>query len=173
MHLVGPYPAAAGVSRFRGGGGHVDSFRRGEYRHRGIERRAESRVRRRCAYGLVPASAAEIRHVAPDHQYGGGGQIMTIVVEPRRRYVSGELVRVWRDLEFCAEGRGRPGAALYASAGSRISRAVEFHDRWEGNSCRAGIDHADAAGDRGREFVHQTGCDDCRRGIYGVAVHDI
>ena len=67
------------------------------------------------------------RDVAPDYQYGGGGADHHDLGEPRRRYVSCELVRVWRDLEFCAEGRGRIGAALYASAGPRISRAAEFH----------------------------------------------
>ena len=62
MYLVGPHAAASALPRFRGSGGHADSFRRRQHGHHRIERRAESRSGGRRAARLVPSSAQEVRH---------------------------------------------------------------------------------------------------------------
>ena len=120
--LAGTVRGAAGVSRVRGGGGDTDPFGRGKYGHRGIERRAEPRVGRRSAFGLVSRAAHAIRNVVPDHQYGGRAADRDDSDQPRRCDVSGEPVRVRRDLEFRAERHGGAGAAIHAAAGTRVSK---------------------------------------------------
>ena len=94
-------------------------------------------------------------------------QIVTIIIEPRRCYVSGEPVCLWRDLEFRAEGRGGPGSALYASAGSRLSRAVQLHGLVR-NSSRPGIHYLGVAGHGDCEFLYQARSDHSRRCFYLV-----
>ena len=62
------------------------------------------------------------------HQSGGGVSDRHDSGEPRRRHVSGQPVRVRRDLELFDEGHRGAGAALHAPAGPRIPRAAESGD---------------------------------------------
>ena len=123
---AGAVRGAAGIPHICGGGGHADSVGRGEHGHCGIEWSAESRFRGWRAFGLVPRTAPAVWNVLPDHQHGGGAADRDDPDQPRRRDISGEPVRVRRDLEFCAERHGGAGVALHATAGTRIQSAAEF-----------------------------------------------
>ncbi len=68
MHLVGPAVAAPALPGVRRRGGLPDSGRRGQHRHRRVERRAEPRGRRRRAHRLVPPAAHALRHQLPPDQ---------------------------------------------------------------------------------------------------------
>ena len=122
MSLTGPFHRAAGIPHFRGGGRHVDFFRRGEYGNRGIERSAEPRVRGWRAARLVSAAASEVRDFVPHHQHGRRDANRDDSPEPRRRDVSREPLRLRRYLEFRAERHGGVGAALHAAAAAANSR---------------------------------------------------
>ena len=135
----GAVRGATGIPHFRRGGGHADSFGRGEHGDRGLERRSEPRVRRRRSFGVVPAAAPEVWDVVPDHQHRRRVANRDDHCEPRRRDVSREPVRFRRDMEFRAERRGVLVVLRYTQPeGREYQGAAEFPDRRQGNSAGRG-----------------------------------
>ena len=71
MYMAGPLGAADRVPRLCGYRRLPDSGRRGEYRDRRFDRRADARGRGWRADRLVPQAPAPVRHQLPHRQPGG------------------------------------------------------------------------------------------------------
>ena len=122
MYLVGPVHAAAGFPGVCGDGRRSDARRRGEHRHRRIQRRAEPRFRRRHSARLVPASASPLRHFLPHAEPGRGPADLTIVLSRGDIFMLGEAYAFGVMWSFAMKGVGGAGAALQAAAASANSR---------------------------------------------------
>jgi hypothetical protein len=143
MNFVGPYTLAAGVPGVRGDRRRADAGWGGEYGHRGLERRAQPRLRGRHSAAMVPPSASPFRHFLPHAEHGRGLQLAHDHPEPRNIFVLGEAYAFGVMWSFAMKGL----AVLvlrYKQPGSAISRAAEFHGGQCGDSGGTGPDHAGA-----------------------------
>ena len=116
-------PATACLPCVCGRRGNADPGGRREHGHRGIERRAQSRFRRRRAGGLVPAAAPQIRHIQPHHQHRRLLPDRDDHCQPRRRDLPRQSVCVRCYLELYDARDCRARDPVYASRRSRIPRA--------------------------------------------------
>ena len=88
MNLTGPFLARLIFHVFVVVVGTLILAGRREHGHRGLERRAEPRFRRRRALRLVPPAAPALWNFAPDHQHGGDPADRDDPHQPGRRDVS-------------------------------------------------------------------------------------
>ena len=174
MHLVGPlslrllfqaFVVVVGFLILAGAANTVD---------RRIERRAESRVRRRRADRLVPQAAQALRHDLPADQPDRRPAARHDPAEPRRRVRARRGLRVRRDLELRVQRRVGADSALQAPDAPRPWRVpLNLKIRRRRAPAGAARHRGRAVRLRDRQPLHQGGGDDRRHHLHRRVLRDV